>query len=338
MRRAVVPLLLLLASTAVAIGARQQDGPRFRGGVDLVNVAAWVTDGTGRFVSGLRQDDFAVFEDGVRQEVTYFSNERVPVSLGLALDTSGSMTPDKMAAARSAIDRFIHDLLGPDDELFFLEFAGQVRLVQEWTSDRTAISRAVGRVRAGGGTALYDAVAEAVPLASVGKHPKRAILVISDGNDTNSLVGVGELREIIRESDVLVYALGVDGSTEVPRDGPTIRFPVPRPLPFPPVRGQDPRRRRPPIIVGRGNSARPGDRVDADALRRITDDTGGRTEVVRGFGDLAGATARIADELSKQYFLGYASPAARDGRWHDIRVDVRGRGLSVRARRGYVAS
>ena len=78
--------------------------------------------------------------------------------------------------------------------------------------------------------------------------------------------------------------------------------------------------------------------MDAGALRRMTDDSGGRTEIVRGFGDLAGATARIADELSKQYYLGYASPGTRDGKWHEIRVDVKGRGLTVRARRGYVAS
>jgi hypothetical protein len=78
--------------------------------------------------------------------------------------------------------------------------------------------------------------------------------------------------------------------------------------------------------------------VDAEALRRMTDDSGGRTEIVRGFGDLAGATARIADELSKQYYLGYASPGKKDGRWHEIRVEAKGRGLTVRARRGYVAS
>jgi hypothetical protein len=81
-----------------------------------------------------------------------------------------------------------------------------------------------------------------------------------------------------------------------------------------------------------------GGRVDGNALRRITDDTGGRTEIIRGFGDLAGATTRIADELSKQYYLGYISPGKRDGLWHEIRVEVKGRGLVVRARRGYVAS
>ena len=177
-------------------------------GVELINVTATVTDDDGRFVSGLRKEDFTVFEDDVRQDVTYFSNDRVPVSLGILLDASGSMTRDKMSAARSAIDRFIYDLLGSDDELFFLEFANRPDLVQEWTTDRRAISRAVVRVNPSGGTAMYDAIARALPLAGIGRHPKKALLVISDGNDTNSRLSVGELRPRIRESEVLVYARG----------------------------------------------------------------------------------------------------------------------------------
>jgi VWFA-related protein len=179
---------------------------RFRSGVELINVTATVAD-DGRFVPGLRKDDFTVFENGKRQDVSHFSNERVPVSLGILLDTSGSMTPDKMSAARSAIDRFIYDLLDPEDELFFGEFATNARITQDWTTDRRAISRAAGRVGAVGGTAMYDAIAEALPVAAVGKNRKKAILVISDGNDTNSSVSVGQLRLLIRESEVLVYAL-----------------------------------------------------------------------------------------------------------------------------------
>ena len=183
---------------------------------------------------------------------------------------------------------------------------------------------------------MYDAVADAVPMASIGKHPKKALLVISDGNDTNSRIGVGELRQIIRESEVLVYALGVDGTEVLTRTQPRIMPPLPRP-PFP-IPGRVPQRPFPPIVVGRRATAQSGERVDAEALRRMTDDSGGRTEIVRGFGDLGAATARIADELSKQYYLGYTSPGKRDGRWHEIRVEAKGRGLTVRARRGYVAS
>jgi VWFA-related protein len=119
------------------------------------------------------------------------------------------------------------------------------------------------------------------------------------------------------------------------RRGPTIQLP---PIPFP-IPGRRPQRRMPPPIGGGGVWSRAGDeRVDAEALRQITDDTGGRTEIVRSPRDLDGATARIADELSKQYYLGYASSGKKDGRWHAIRVEVKDRRLTVRARRGYVAS
>ena len=334
------PLLLTLAAVAAAVvstAAQSSDGFRFRSGVELINVTATVTDDNGRFVSGLRKEDFTIFEDGARQEVTHFSSERVPVSLGILLDSSGSMTPDKMSAARAAIDRFIFDLLGEEDELFFVEFASAPRITQQWTHDRRAISRAVARVNPNGGTAIYDAVAESLPFAAAGQNRKKALLVISDGNDTNSTTRVTELRQLIRESEVLVYALGVDGTSRG-NSGTVVRPPVQLPIPIPfPFPGRRPQITRPQIGgVWTGSSS--GDRVNADALRQITDDTGGRTEIVRGFDGLEAATARIADELSKQYYLGYSSTADKDGRWHAIRVDVRDRRLTVRARRGYVAS
>jgi Ca-activated chloride channel homolog len=327
------------AATAVA-GAQSQEGFRFRSGVDLVNVTATVTDDDGRFVSGLRREDFTVYEDGKLQDVSHFSNDRVPVSLGIVLDTSGSMSPEKMSAARSAIDRLIYELLDKDDELFLVEFATRASLRQDWTTDRALISRAVRNVSATGGTAIYDAVATAIPTAQAGMHVKKALLVISDGNDTNSTTSVGTLRQQIRESDVLVYALGIDGpGRRTQAAPPPVQIPMPLPFPFP--NGRRPRPGLPPIGGGSGGggwSSAPGDRVNADALRQITDDTGGRTEIVRGSEGLGPATARIADELSKQYYLGYSSNTERDGQWHSIRVNVKDRRLTVRARRGYIAS
>jgi len=336
------PLLAALAAVAavaVSVGAQSSDSFKFRSGVELVNVTATVSDDSGRFVSGLQKEDFTVYDDGVRQDVAYFSSDRVPVSLGILLDGSGSMTSDKLATAKAAIDRFIFDLLGKDDELFFMEFANRPRLTQQWTRDRRLISRAVDRVYASGGTAMYDAIADALPFASAGENRKKAILVISDGNDSNSNTSVGELRQLIRESEVLVYALGVDGTGRSSSSGrvspPPVQIPSPIPFPFPLPRG-----RRPafPQITGGINRITNGERVNADALHQITDDTGGRTEIVRGFDGLEAATARIADELSKQYYLGYASSGDKDGRFHAIRVEVRDRRLTVRARRGYVAS
>ena len=346
MRRASIPLLMsvVVLGGVVSIRAQNPDSFRFKSGVDLVNVTATVTNDDGRFVAGLRREDFTVYEDGRLQEVSHFSSDRVPVSLGIVLDASGSMTPDKMSAARAAIDRLIYDLLDKEDELFFVEFATRADMTQGWTKDRQLISRAVKRVEAAGGTAIYDAVAKAIPTAQSGTNRKKAILVISDGNDTNSSIAAGELRQRIRESDVLVYALGIDGTrarTFEP-DRPPVQIPLPIPFPFP--GGRRPEPRFPPIGGGSGGgggttySSAPGDRVNADALRLITDDTGGRTEIVRGSSGLGPATARIADELSKQYYMGYVSTAERDGRWHSIRVEVRDRRLTVRARRGYTAS
>src|SRR4026207_1454056 len=167
--RSIRPLLATLASVTAAavavVGAQGSsqgdDGFRFKSGVELVNVTATGRQGKGHFVTGLTKDDFTVFEDGQAQDISQFSNERVPVSLGILLDTSGSMTPEKMSSARNAIDRFIYDLLGKDDELFFMQFASVPDLLQGWPYDRRAISRAVGQVTAAGGTAMDDAIAPA---------------------------------------------------------------------------------------------------------------------------------------------------------------------------------
>jgi VWFA-related protein len=203
------------------------------------------------------------------------------------------------------------------------------------------ISRAVERVQPHGGTAIYDAVAEALPVAQEGRNLKKALLVISDGNDADSQTSPGELRQMIRESEVLVYAIGVDGLSRTGRGTPgggTVITPPTAPMPIPFPFPRPPRRpfQFPPVFGGPPN---PRDaRVNSEALRQITDDTGGRTEIVRGFNNLDAATSRIADELSRQYYLGYTTTEPKDGRWHTIRVEVRDSRLSVRARRGYVAS
>ena len=322
-----------VAAAAVSLGA--QDRFKLKSRVELINVTATVSDDSGRFVSGLRQADFTIYEDNERQEITHFSAERVPVSLGILLDVSGSMSPDKMESARAAINRFTQQLLEPEDELFLMAFSNAPDLLQDWTTDRRLISRAMQRIDTNGGTAMYDAIAEALPIAGSGRHEKKAILVISDGNDRNSTIAVNELRQAIRESEVMVYALGVDATErQMPQRIPPSNPPIPIPFPIPGRGG----RRYPQIFGGPyGNQGR-DERVNADALRRITDDSGGRTEIVRGFRGLDEATGRIADELSKQYYLGYSSTRPKDGRWHSIRVDVRDRRLTVRARRGYVAS
>ena len=353
-RRSLVLGALLLGLALSSTGVRgqqrrgdqdQSDGFRFKSGVELINVTATVTDTRGRFVPGLTKEDFVLYEDGQPQSITHFSAERVPVSLGIVLDTSGSMEGEKWVSAMNALDRFLFDLLDPSDEVFLYTFNANPDLVQDWTSDRQRVSRALSRIRPSGGTALLDAVAEAVPLAQTGRNRKKAVVIISDGNDTSSHIGVSELRQLIRETEVMVYAIGIDG-----RNQPTLTspFPPPRlpiPLPFP-IPGGGRRRpllpgqlQWPPILGGQNRGPRGmNEGVDVGTLRDITDDSGGRTEIIRSARDLEPATAAIADELSQQYFLGYSGAAPKDGRWHSIRLEARDTHLHVRARRGYVAA
>jgi VWFA-related protein len=322
----------------------QQTQPsfRFKSGVELINVTATVSDANGRFVPGLRQEDFTVYEDDQPVQVTHFSADRVPVSLGIAVDTSGSMGGTKIQEAQSALERFAYELLDRQDELFLYRFSNSPVLLQDWTTDRQVLSRAIGRLYANGGTAMYDCVAEAIPMLQRGRNPKKALLVISDGNDTASRTRIGDLKYQIRETEALVYAIGIDGEGQPSR--PTQNYPPPRtpiPLPFPGRGGRGGYYPPPPSSGGGGSQggwSRSSDRVNVTALRDMTDDSGGRTEIIRDPRDLNPSTESIADELSKQYYLGYPSLGKKDGRWHSIRVEVKNRAYRVRSRRGYIAS
>jgi len=359
-----IAALVALASVAtVSAQDRQQERQgsdqesfRFRSGVELINVTATVSDGRGRFVSGLRQEDFRVYEDGELRPITHFTAERVPVSLGIVLDASGSMEGEKMTAARQALQRFLFDLLGEEDEVFLYRFDNRPALVHPWTRNKEEIAADLRRIQPRGATTLYDAIAEAIPLAMTGRNRKKALLIISDGNDSSSYTRIEELKKLIRESEVLVYAIGIDAMAQSqPYRRPWLspvqeqRRPTPFPFPIPGTGGGG--RRTPPMMPPRypppsnpnpsGSPRGTGrdEAVNVRVLREITDTSGGRTEIIWQPQDLENATAGIADELSKQYFLGYpAATDKKDGRWHTIRLEVNNPDYVVRARRGYVAS
>ena len=272
-----------------------QAGP-FRSRIDVVQVTVSVTDASGRLITGLTQGDFQVFEDGVEQTITQFTDQRVPVSLGMLLDASDSMRGQPVVDARDAFDRFVGDLLLKEDEVFVATFNHMPRLVTKWTMPPMSLRGSLNELKPTGGTAIYDALADTSRMFEQRVNLRAAMIVVSDGADTASDRSLLQTIEVIRRNDAFVYAIAIDAP-----DG------------------------------------RESTRVNPDALRDITGLTGGYTEVVKSAADLGPATARIADELNKQYTIGYSSSKPPDGSWRPLRVRVRTGGYFVRARRGYFA-
>ena len=304
-----VGLLLALALLLAGGAARTQETqsppapvrvrptPVLRAGIDVVTLTLTVTDAEGHLVTGLKKDDFQVFDDGAEQPITQFVDDRMPVSLGIALDVSESMVGRRIDDARLALNRFVSDLLHVDDEAFVLVFNHRPRMIVPWTLSPGQIAGRLDGVVPTGGTALYDAVLEALPAFGRRTHQRAALVVVSDGADTASDVDLKELRAKLRRSDAFVYALAIDAPTRRAVSG----------------------------------------RVDVYALRDLTDDTGGYTEVVSDTSALDPATSRIADELNHQYLIGYVAPRGGDGQYHSVRVRTRDTALRVRTRKGYFA-
>jgi len=291
--------LLVLAAGAAPAGEQRRPAPRFRSGIDLVQVTVTVRDAGGRLVGDLARDDFEVLEDGRPQRIAQFERGRVPVSLGVVLDVSQSMLGQRMDDARAALRRFLVDLLEPGDEVFLVVFNHDPRLEAPWTRGPARLRGRLDAVRPYGATAIYDALALALPLFAGRAHDRAAVVLISDGSDTASDATHEDVRRQIRASDAFVYAVGIDA-------------PERRPI---------------------------NDRVNASLLRSITAESGGYAEVISDSPDLGPATERIAEELNHQYTLAYAPSAPSDGRYHRIRVRVvRDGEYRVRARRGYVAA
>src|SRR5499427_856392 len=197
----------LLLTIAAAIAAAQ-----VRVDVRLVNVVATVVDSRGRSIPNLKVDDFVLEEDGKPQEITHFSQDQnVPVSVGILLDTSGSMDR-KIRTAVEAVERFVRRI-HQDDEIFLMTFSGQVVVRQDFTDDREKLSQALRRINATGGTALYDALDEGLFKLRSARHSKRALLVITDGQDTASTTKLDHVLQSIRAAELLVYPIGISPLT-----------------------------------------------------------------------------------------------------------------------------
>src|SRR6266478_5486047 len=175
---------------------------------DLVNLTVTVTDTYGRYVSGLNKNAFAIFDEKQPQEITFFSDDDAPVSVGVIFDVSGSMSGDKIKRARDALSRFIQTSHN-SDEYFLIGFNQRAQLLLDKTRDGNAVLDKLMFVQTRNQTALYDACYLGVEKVQRGTHPKRALLLISDGQDNDSRYTFNELRKLLKESDVVLYGIGI---------------------------------------------------------------------------------------------------------------------------------
>lgn len=187
-------------------GKDQRADDKLRLEARLVSIRVSVADRFGRFVTGLSKDDFEVFDDGVEQEIAVFADDDAPVSMGIVYDVSGSMN-DLTTRSFGALRRFF-ETSHEDDEFFVIAFNRKPQLVQDFTPSPNEILNRVVFIKAKGMTALYDATYLAVEKAKQGRHPKKALLIISDGEENSSRYSAGELRALLEEADVQIYAVG----------------------------------------------------------------------------------------------------------------------------------
>jgi VWFA-related protein len=312
--------------------------PTFGASAKSVRVPVSVLDKQGRPVLGLHGADFRIAEDGHRQELTFFSGERRPLRIALALDVSTSMS-DKMREVASALQHFI-DLLEPADEILVLTFSADLHLEQDFTSDRELLERVFARLRPASGTALYDAAIEAIRRVAPGPAESKAVVLVTDGMDTASDASFEELREFARRSEVPVFSLGIGGDGTFRRmfDPGGIRIPGGGPR----MPGGWPGGRGGGWPGGRGPRTASEPEFDARPLLDLAEDTGGRATILKGLerergsriGRLQEAVEAIAITLRHRYLVGYEPPASKPG-WRKIKVEVDRSSVVVQARKGY---
>jgi Ca-activated chloride channel homolog len=318
-----VALALALTAGGPAVGAQESDESPLVVNSRLVTLAVTVTDGEGRSVTGLDKDAFAVFDDRRPQEIAFFSGEDSPASVGVVFDLSGSMAGDKIVRAREALAR-LAETGREEDEYFLVGFDAHARLLLDRTRDISALTRRVAYAGPGGGTALYDAVYLGAETLRRGSHRRRALVVVSDGEDNSSRRGYKELLRFLKEAGVPVY---------------TVAILTPPPGAADAARG--PSYGRPPLADFIPEES-PSHRYYRMTLEGLAEATGGRSFAPHAGREVVEAFEQIALELRGQYSLGFRpSDFAADGRWRRLKVKVTpppGKGrVRVRSREGYYA-
>jgi Ca-activated chloride channel family protein len=309
--RFAAPSLLAVLLFASGPASQAQAPPRatprppvFGTGIEVINLNVSVTDARGRYVTDLTKNDFAVFEDGVRQELSIFNHEDIPISLVLMIDTSASMD-EKLPTARAAAIRFV-GTLRPQDNAQVMQFNDRTTILQDFVAEHGPLENAISRTEAAGPTALhnalYVALKELEKQKTQGELRRRAIVLLSDGEDTASLVSDDQVLDLARKTEINIYAISLR-----------------------PRRMQD----RNAVKFSQA----------AHLLTALTQDTGGQVHFPNSLSELDAVYDRIAEELRTQYSLGYVSNnGRRDGKWRRIVVRVPTREeLQVRHKLGYFA-
>ena len=301
-------------AATVQIGRAQQPPPPagqppqtpFRSAVDLVSLNVTVTEGTGKYVTDLTAQDFAVFEDGVKQDVTFFTRTNLPIALALLIDTSASME-NKLPTAQEAAIGFAKRLR-PQDLAEVVDFDSRVVVLQSFSNSLFELEQAIRKTSAGGSTSLYNAVYIAlkdlkkVVAKSSDDIRRQAIVVLSDGEDTSSLLPFEEVLDLAKRSETAIYSIG--------------------------------------LRAGEGTSgvSAKGFKEAEFVMRQFSQETGGRSFFPNQVSDLAGIYGQISDELSSQYTVGYTSKnPKRDGTWRRVVVRATRPNLTARTKLGYFA-
>jgi Ca-activated chloride channel homolog len=284
-----------------------RQSPSFKAGVDLVSLNVTVADNASasRYVTDLQQQDFQVYEDGVLQEVTFFNKTNLPIALGLLLDTSASMET-KLPVAQEAAVGFAKKLRS-QDLAEVIDFDSRVTILQTFTNKAPDLETAIRKTSAGGSTSMYNAIYIAlkdlkkVVATNVDEIRRQAIVVLSDGEDTSSLLPFEEVLDLAKRSETAIYAIGLR-SNEL------------------------------------GASSNKGFKEAEFVLRQLSQETGGRVFFPTSASELPGIYTQISDELSSQYTVGYTSRnGKRDGAWRRVVVRVDRANATPRTKQGYFA-
>jgi len=297
-RARAIGLAILLAGGATGLTAAQ--GQRIRSGVELVSLNVTATDGQGKYATDLNEEEFEVYEDGAKQKLTFFSKTQQPISLALLLDTSASMD-ERMGIAQEAAIGFAKQL-HKDDQASVIDFDSQVRVLSDFTNDAVALEKAIRTTTPNGSTSLYNALYIALKeLKKVKTRAptdirRQAIVLLSDGDDTSSLIEFDQVLDLAKRSEVVIYAIGLRAGEIARREFKEAEF----------------------------------------VLKQLANETGGRAFFVTDARDLAKIYQGIWDELSSQYAIAYSSAnPKRDGAWRRVQVRLLRPNITARTKLGY---